>query len=139
MERRRAVNAIVFQVAWYIFSLIVAGGLICSGFIKLFARQVPYWRALLISASAWAVAAVLMASFYVAKSAFGFSQWWVESIACAFGLSVAGLLMTRLARKYGVQKTGKLGVGAKSILSFIAAGWVFFGVLYALLMLAPAP
>jgi hypothetical protein len=30
-------------------------------------------------------------------------------------------------------------VGAKSILSFIAAGWVLFGVLYALLMLAPAP
>lgn len=132
-------NVTLFQIVWYIFSLTVVGGLICSGFIKLFARQLPYWKALLISTSACGVAAVMMASFYVTRSMLGLFQWWVESIASALGLSVAGMLMTGLARKYGIQKTGKLGVGAKSILAFMAVGWVLLGILYGLLMLAPAP
>lgn len=53
--------------------------------------------------------------------------------------SVAGMLITSLAGRYGVQKTGKLGVGAKSILSFLVVGWVLFGILYASMMQLPTP
>lgn len=44
-------------------------------------------------------------------------------------MSIAGTI-TKLARKYGVEKTGWLGIGAKSIFVLIGLSWVFVLIVY---------
>jgi hypothetical protein len=44
-------------------------------------------------------------------------------------LCVAGSLITKLAKTYGIEKTGWLGVGAKSMLAVLAMSWVVVGVI----------
>jgi hypothetical protein len=45
-------------------------------------------------------------------------------------MSVAGTIITKLARNYGIEKTGWLGIGAKSIFVVIGLSWLIVGVMY---------
>jgi hypothetical protein len=45
---------------------------------------------------------------------------------------VGGILITRFARwKYGIEKTGWFGLGAKVMLTFVALSWMLTGIGYA--------
>jgi uncharacterized membrane protein len=72
--------------------------------LNFFARPLSFSRALLIS---------LIASL----AGLGLPQVTVELPATLVILFVGGYLITKLAQKYGIKKTGWLGVGAKSMLA----------------------
>jgi hypothetical protein len=51
----------------------------------------------------------------------------ISGVAILLCMCVAGFLITRLAAREGVKKTGWLGVGAKSVLSTLALTWIIVG------------
>ena len=53
-----------------------------------------------------------------------------SGLAIVLCMCLAGSLITRLAARDGVQKTGRFGVGAKSVLSLLVLSWVAVGVIY---------
>ena len=54
----------------------------------------------------------------------------IGRIALLLCLCGAGFLITQLAAREGVKKTGWLGVGAKSVLSIVALSQLILGVMY---------
>ena len=54
----------------------------------------------------------------------------IGRIALLLCLCGAGFLITQLAAREGVKKTGWLGVGAKSVLSIVALSQLILGVIY---------
>jgi hypothetical protein len=48
-------------------------------------------------------------------------------------LILTGVLITRRARAYGIDKAGWLGIGGKTILALLAFSWVLVG-LYVLII-----
>jgi len=106
--------------------------------LKFFARSLPFSRALLISLVASSVSIGLGFLYFLAKDAWGFSAGsdglaafsaGSDGLATLAVFCVAGHLITKLAKNYGIEKAGWLGVGAKSMLALVAISWVFVGVL----------
>jgi hypothetical protein len=54
----------------------------------------------------------------------------VEGLVSVLSLCLAGAVITQLAAKEGIKKTGVLVVGAKAVLSLLVMSWVLVGVLY---------
>lgn len=101
-------------------------GFLLSLCVKFFARPLRYLDGLVISLIAAFVMAVLMALYYASKAMTGLPNA-VDGVATLMGMIVMGILITRQAQTYGVVKTGKLGVGGKSILGLIGISWLLIG------------
>ena len=58
---------------------------------------------------------------------------WSETLDSLFLLvvmCVAGDIITKLARNYGIEKTGRLGVGAKAVFTFFVLQGLIGAVVY---------
>jgi hypothetical protein len=51
----------------------------------------------------------------------------IDGLSAVILLCLSGVLITRQARRYGVEKSGWLGVGGKAMLSVFALSSLFFG------------
>jgi hypothetical protein len=54
----------------------------------------------------------------------------VDGLFTIVVMSVAGTVITKLARNYGIEKTSWLGIGGKSILVLLVLSWLIVGVVY---------
>jgi hypothetical protein len=124
----------VLQVLGGGLVLTIAVALVASVGVKYFARPLPYSRAFLIALIAFAVSTALTVLYFVTKFAIGLPDT-VDGLVTLVSMAVAGTVITRLARKHGIEKTGWLGVGAKSILLLIGLSWIMMVVVYAGLQL----
>src|SRR6266511_3410040 len=117
----------IWNVIWACINLLVMTPL-TAVVLKFFARSLPFSRALLISLVASSVSIGLGFLYFLAKDAWGFSAG-SDGLATLAVFCVAGHLITKLAKNYGIEKAGWLGVGAKSMLALVAISWVFVAVL----------
>src|SRR5262249_40093555 len=101
--------------------------------LKFFARPLLFSQALLISLIASSVSiglsVVLIVLYYLMGSAWGLPRFNVEVLAGCIMLFGGGYLITKLSKKYGIEKTGWLGVGGRSMLAVLAMSWVVVGVI----------
>ena len=107
----------------------VAFALLASAGVKYFARPLPYSKAFLISLEAFAVCTILAIAYYIVKAVMKLPDS-VDALFTLVFISVAGTIITKLARNYGIEKTGWPNVGAKSIFVLIGLSWVLIGVVY---------
>jgi hypothetical protein len=110
--------------------LSVAFALLASAGVKYFARPLPYSKAFLISLAGFAVGTILYIVYFIAKVVMALPNS-VDGLFTLVVMSVAGTVITRLARNYGIEKTGWLGIGAKSIFVLLGLSWVIVSVVYA--------
>jgi hypothetical protein len=94
--------------------------------LKFFARSLSWGQAFIISIFSFAISALVIAVYFYVKAASGIPSS-ADSVATIVMLVLTGVLITRRARAYGIEKTGWLGVGGKTILSLIAFSWVLVG------------
>lgn len=115
--------------SWLIYVLIYAL------MIKAFERRLTFKQSFLMSAIASVVSMALGAIFYLGEAAVG-ALHFADRLVGIGSFVVSGAIITRLARNYGVEKSGWLGVGAKATLCFLllvvvlAAGPLAIGYLY---------
>jgi len=107
----------------YVFVFAAVVVLLASLLVKLFARALPYSRGLLISLIAVGLSTLPLAIYYWAKSAVGIPQA-ADTVAVIAWMSLAGALISKQARKHGVEKAGFLGLGAKVMFCIIALTWI---------------
>ena len=81
--------------------------------IKILERRLTFTQSLLMSAIAAAVSIALLVIFHLGKAVFGARQY-ADRLVGFVDLLVPGAVVTRLARNYGVEKSGWFGVGAKA-------------------------
>ena len=98
-------------------------GFLTSISLKFFARELPYTKALLVSLTASVVGTFLMVLYYFVKARAGIANT-MDSIAGFAMLAIMGTMVTKLAANYGVEKTGRLGVGAKSMFGLLVLMWI---------------
>ena len=75
----------------------------------------------------------LLYIFYAVEKQYSTSKTELNSldgIVTIIVIVVSGAVITRLARNYGVKKTGWLGVGGKSVLVMITLTWVIVLLVY---------
>lgn len=118
-----------FQVLVGGAALTVVLALLASVGVKYFARPLPYSTAFLISLAGFAVCTVLYLLYFTIQTAMGFPRSF-DGLFGLVAMSVAGTIITRLARTYGVEKTGWLGIGAKSIFVLVGLSWVVVVIVY---------
>ena len=88
-------------------------------------RGLTFLQSLRISAVSFAVwAGIMLVFFFTVEPVTG------RTVSGLVALCLAGSLITRLAAREGVTKTGWFGVGAKSVFSLLALIWVAVGVMY---------
>ena len=109
--------------------LSVAFALLAPAGVKYFARSLPYSRAFLISLAGFGVGTVLYIVYAIAKAVMALPNS-VDGLFTLVVLSVAGTIITKLARNYGIEKTRWLGIGAKSIFVLLALSWVIVAIVY---------
>jgi len=125
----------LIQVALGASFLILVMTLLAAIALKFFARPLLFSQALLISLIASSVSiglsAALIVLYYLTRSAWGPPPAGIniETLATFITLFGGGYLITKLAKKYGIEKTGWLGVGARSMLTVLAMSWVVVGVI----------
>jgi hypothetical protein len=78
---------------------------------KYFARSLPYSKAFLICLVAFAVGTVLFIVYTFVRLLGDWSER-LDGLFLLVVMCVAGDIITKLARNYGIEKTGRLGVGA---------------------------
>ena len=80
---------------------------------------------MIIAGWSFFLSTLLLVAFYIIKPGLNLD---IDSLVVLIWLTLSGVLITRQARKYDVEKSGWLGVGGKAILSVLAVSWVFVGV-----------
>jgi YD repeat-containing protein len=105
-------------------------------FLKFFAPPLTWGQAFIISILCFAISTALVAVYYFVKATTGIASS-VDGSATIAILILTGVLITRRARAYGIDKVGWFGVGGKTILALIAFSWVLVG-LYMLIDAASA-
>lgn len=113
-----------------LIGLVVFVGLLAlaaSPFVKYFSQGLTFRQSLSISIQAFAAAGAVIAAYFVSKPMLDLGPAG-ESLAFLVSFCLAGVVITRLGAKRGVKKTGRLGLGAKTVLSLIAASWLLAGI-----------
>lgn len=109
--------------------------LLCSvpatAFLKFFARPLTWGQAFIISICCFVITTALIAVYFFVKVATGIPSS-VDALATVATLILTGVLITRRARAYGIDRAGWLGVGGKTILALLAFSWVLAGGVYVL-------
>jgi hypothetical protein len=103
-----------------------------TAFLKFFARPLTWGQAFIILICCFVITTALIAVYFFVKVATGIPSS-VNALATIATLILTGALITRLARAYGVDKAGRLGVGGKTILALLAFSWVLAGGVYVLI------
>lgn len=109
--------------------LTVAFAVLASAGVKYFARSLPFSKAFLISLAGFAIGTILYVVYYFTKAAMAGPDTF-DGLFTIVVMSVAGTVITRLARNYGIEKTGWLGIGGKSILMLLVLSWLIVAVVY---------
>jgi hypothetical protein len=114
---------LVFSVGGFV--LIFA--LCAAVFIKLYSpRPLSFVQALLIAGWSIFLSTILLIAFTVLKPDLKPAPV-IDGLSALILLCLSGLLITREARKHGIEKTGWLGIGGKAMLSVLALIGLFFG------------
>lgn len=96
---------------------------ISAGILKWLDRRLTFFQWLLIAFVAHAIGLVFYILYFFAERQFAIPKGVAGLVALVWS-SIVGSIITRQARTYGVEKTGWLGVGGKSILYLIFLSWV---------------
>ena len=105
-------------------------GLVAAIFVKFFARDLSFARAFAISLAAYAVTVGYFVAYTELKRRIGIPSW-ADTISYLGLLIIPAVLINWLVQKRGIEKTGWLGVGGKTVFSVAAINWVFIGVFLA--------
>jgi hypothetical protein len=110
--------------------------LLCSvpatAFLKFFARPLTWGQAFVISVCCFMITTALIAVYFFVKVATGIPSS-VDALATIATLILTGVLITRRAQAYGIDKAQWFGVGGKTILALLAFSWVLAGGVYVLI------
>jgi hypothetical protein len=117
-----AIVRLIFSVA--LFAAIFA--LFAAVFIKLFARQLTFVQALLIAGWSFFLSTLLLVVYTFLRPVLNLPQS-VDTISTMVWMAITGTLITWRARKYGIEKPGWVGLGARVTLSLLALSWAFVG------------
>jgi hypothetical protein len=97
---------------------------------KFFERRMDFLQHWLTCLVAWGAVTILSVSYFTAKQEFSLSPP-LDGVVVTFFIIVGGILITRFAYwKYGIEKTGWFGLGAKVMLAFVTLSWVLTGIGY---------
>ena len=96
---------------------------VCAGLLKWFARPLTVGQAFLIALFALGIATALLVVYSVAAVYLRIPPAY-DALPPIVWMFLAGMLMTRRVRRYAIQKTGWLGVGAKVMLTIFALAWL---------------
>jgi hypothetical protein len=111
---------------------VVLLGTLVTLFIKYLSTTLTFRQSLVIGVNAMLPMAGLMVIATLLRLSFAQSMGpTAESVAGVVGMFVAGSMITRLAERSGEKRTGKVGIGAKTMLSILLAAWLLAGI-YAL-------
>jgi hypothetical protein len=96
--------------------------------MKYFARPLRWWRCFLIFAASyfltiWIVLAVAVAGIYRNLNT-------INGVGTVVWMFAQGSIITRLARKSGFERKGRLGLGAACMLLLVAFSWIVIGVVF---------
>ena len=131
MQSLERMAGALFQFSFSSVGLTIAFALLASVAVKYFARPLPYSTAFLISLSGFAVGMGLFVIYFRASTWTSFS---VDGLFALVAMSVAGTIITKLAHTYGIEKTGWLGVGAKSVFVLIGLSGLIVAIVYVYLV-----
>lgn len=92
-------------------------------------------QALSIAAVAFGPTAIAVAFYFLAKGSFSLPRE-IDGLVTLAAICIAGVITTLQAKKYGVRKTGWLGVGAKTAVPLIVLSWLFYALSLATQILA---
>ena len=98
-----------------IFLMSLTFGLVLGLFVKFFARSLRLTQALLIGWIGGAAGAAVPVIYLLAKPHLQLPETF-DGLLGLVMVIVMAVVITRRARAYGIQRTGYLGVGAKSVL-----------------------
>ena len=98
-------------------------GLVLGLCLKFFARSLRLIQALQIGWVSSLVGAVVPVAYFLAKPQLQLPEA-IDGLLGLVTLCVMGVVATRLARSYGVQKAGYIGVGAKSVVALTVVFWI---------------
>jgi hypothetical protein len=116
----------LLRVAISLAALTLLMSVLATAFVKFFARPLTWGQAFIITIFCFAITTALIAAYFFVKAATGIPSS-VDSLATIAMLILTGVLITRRARTYGIDKAGWLGVGGKTILTLLAFSWVLVG------------
>jgi hypothetical protein len=116
-------------VAWVpLVILVVALSAVLAMFGKFFERRMSYPQHWLTCLTALGIVAIVALPFFAVSSTVGLSRAW-DGLAILLFVTAVGLLITIFARwKYRIDKTGRFGLGAKIMLSYVVPSSVLTGV-----------
>jgi hypothetical protein len=96
-------------------------------------RGLAFRQSLLIAAASVAVSIALLMAYYIGLAPY-LENRAVDNLAGIVVYCIMGVVITRLARDYGIRKVGWFGVGARANLWLLAVSWpvtaVVFGAKY---------
>jgi hypothetical protein len=130
MDSGKIVTVVIGLMPNYIIAVLVYAGV-----LKWVQRSLTYRQSLKIAGVAIAVSIVLLVVFYFVRAKY-FPNKDVDNPASLIALCVTGIIATKSARNYGVEKVGWLGVGARVGLWILTGSSIFVvlgvGVVYLL-------
>ncbi|HET7888269.1 MAG TPA: hypothetical protein VFL62_18760 [Bradyrhizobium sp.] len=119
----------LFSIGLALLPAFIIFTLFYSVAVKFLERQLTFVQAVYISAVAVAVLIAVVVVFTLAKAPLGLGRD-AESFVYLADYLLAGVIITRLAKSYGVEKAGWVGVGARANALILAFGWIVVGVVY---------
>jgi hypothetical protein len=130
MDSGQIVSVMIALLPAFLISTIVYAAI-----VKWLERTLTFTQCLLMSAVASAVSIGLYVGYLLVRAPF-YRNKDLDNVAALVAWCVLGILITRLARNYGIKKQGWFGVGGKANFWLLAILWgiiiVVLGVKYLL-------
>lgn len=130
----RAMSETAIQVVVSVSVFVLGMTLLATMALKFIARRLSFSQCFIIALVASAVMTTVYIAFVMVELLLGLTKEY-SAVGAICGMVAAGHVMTRLARKYGIERTG-LGVGAKSMLVVVALSCVPIIVFYVVPLLS---
>lgn len=115
----RAMDKITLQLPTGAYVVIVVAGLVTTFAVKYFAPALAWWQALLVSLVSAGASLLFLITYIFLSGTLGFPEL-IDSLAFVVTFAIMGTLITWQAQAYGVEKTGFVGVGGRSVLALLA-------------------
>ena len=112
-------DKITLQLPAGAFVVIAVTGLVATFAVKYFAPALAWWQAFLVSLVSAGAALLFLITYTFLSGTLIFPEL-IDSLAFVVTFAIMGTLITLQAQAYGVEKTGFVGVGGRSVLALLA-------------------
>jgi tetrahydromethanopterin S-methyltransferase subunit F len=124
MDSGKLVTLAMGLLPGYVLAVLIYGTI-----IRVVERSLTFKQSAMIAGTAVAILFAVLIVYYIARAPY-YKSRDIDNLAGLVAYCITGIVITRLARNYGIKKLGWFGVGARVNCWLLVAAWAIIALIF---------